>query len=195
MTTPDWNELERLWQSSGATAAPALDVIAKQRRRAWYARLLAIFETVLVVLGVALGAWTMTLGTAQRLIAGGGVILLTLFAGGFSLWARWLPPISAEDSVADALDAAITRAQVSVRWWLAAFWVIAASLFFSALMAFVWASLTDYPPGSVKVVLITFGIAMTWAAIWQVLSIVYYQRRVRELGDLEEVKRALAAGE
>ena len=53
MSTNDWTELTRLWQSDVPAAAPALEVIAKQQRRAWVWRPFAIFEVVVTIVGVA----------------------------------------------------------------------------------------------------------------------------------------------
>ena len=82
MSTNDWTELKRLWQSDVPAAAPALEVIAKQQRRAWVWRPFAIFEVVVTIVGVAASVWIMTSDKPNGLILGVGTLALTLVAGG-----------------------------------------------------------------------------------------------------------------
>jgi hypothetical protein len=93
-------------------------------------------------------------------------------------------------SVRASLEDALHRARVSVRWGLSSFWVMAAYLLFIAMMAFVLAS-GDQPPGVLPPMLIVLGGSAIWGAIFQAIAVVYYQRRVRELARLEDLKRAL----
>src|SRR5262245_44342107 len=118
MSTNDWTELARLWQSDVPAAAPALEVVAKQQRRAWAWRPIALFEVVIVVLSVAASVWIMMSDKPNALILGVGTLALVLVAGGGSLWARSLRRAPAADvSVLASLDAALHRARVSVRYW------------------------------------------------------------------------------
>jgi len=192
MTAPDWKDLERLWQSHAA-AAPALRVIRKQRRRKWLSTLVLGSEVVITIAGIAFGAWFIALGTTFGLVAGGGLVVFTLFAAAASLWARRLPSVAMEESVTAALAAALRRARVSVRWGFATFWIVAASLVFYAVISFLWAAGSDYPPALVRRMLVVLGVWMLWSALAQGVAIYYYLSRARELARLEEMARALAA--
>jgi ferric-dicitrate binding protein FerR (iron transport regulator) len=192
MNTPDWKELERLWQSSEA-AAPARDIIAKQNRRRWLSRLVLVSEIVIAIAGIGISAWVMTLDRPYALVMGGGTLLFTLFAGAASLWARLPRRAAPDDSVAAAIETAIQRARASVRWGLASFWVVVAALAYFAVMAFIWATAPEYPPGVAQRMLIVLGAWSAWTGAGQAFAIVYYVRRARELARLEEIKRSLAA--
>ena len=195
MNTNDWTELERLWQSDVPAAAPALEVIERQRRRAWAWRLTWISEVVITILGVAASIWAMMSSKPYGPILGVGTLALTVFAAGASLWARSLRrPPAAEVSVRASLDAALHRARVSVRWGLASFWIMVPYMLFVAMVAFVLASGDPPPPGAAPRMLIVLGVCSIWGALAQAIAIVYYQWRVRELAQLEELKRALDDG-
>ena len=194
MSTNDWTELTRLWQSDVPAAAPALEVIERQKRRAWAWRLTWISEVVCTIVGVAVSLWVMTTEGPHGLIVGAGTLALTLFAAGGSLWARSLRRSPAADlSVLASLEAALHRARVSVRWGLASFWILVAYFLFIAMLAFVMAG-GEHPPGALPRVLIVIGASAIWGALFQAIAVVYYQARVRELGRLEDLKRALDEG-
>lgn len=195
MSTNDWAELTRLWQSDVPAAAPALEVIARQQKRAWAWRLTWISEVVCTIFGVAAAIWIMTVSPPFGVATGVGALALTLFAAGGSLWARSLPRPPAEESVLASLDAALHRARVSVRWGLASFWIMVAFLLYVAMMSFIWASGGGaYPPGAERRLLIVVGVWAVWGALCQAFVVVYYQRRIHELARLEDLKRALDDG-
>ena len=194
MSTTDWTELTRLWQSDVPAAAPALEVIDKQKRRAWAWRLTWISEVLITILGVAASIWAMMSSKPYGPILGVGTLAFTLFAAGASLWARSLRRPPADASVVASLDAAVHRARVSVRWGLASFWIMVPYMLLVAMMAFVLASGDAPPAGAMSGILITLGICSVWGALGQAIAIVYYQRRVHELNRLEELKRALDDG-
>ena len=190
MSTNDWAELTRLWQSDVPAAAPALEVIARQQKQAWAWRLTAIVDVVVTIFGVAASLWIMMSGKPNGLILGVGTLALTLVAGGGSLWARSLRRAPAADvSVLASLDAALHRARVSVRYWFATFPVNVGYFLFLAMLAFVTAF--GDPPASLPKMLVALGGAAIWGALIQGIAVVYYQARLRELGRLEELKRAL----
>lgn len=191
MSTNDWTELARLWQSDVPAAAPALAVIARQQKRAWAWRLTWISEVAITILGVAASLWVLTSSPPFGVVAGAGALVFTLFAAGGSLWARSLPRAPADASVLAALEAALHRARVSVRWGLASFWVMVAFLLYVAMMAFVWAGSGAHPPGAERRMLLVVGVWAVWGALCQAFAVVYYQRRIHELARLEDLKRAL----
>jgi hypothetical protein len=194
MSTNDWTELTRLWQSDVPAAPPALEVIARQKRRAWAWRLTWISEVVITILGAAVSVWAMTTDKPHGLIIGSGSLALTVFAAGASLWARSLRrPPAAEDSVLASLDAALHRARVSVRWGFASFWIMVPYLLLIATLAFVMA-FGEQRPDDLPHMLVVLGVGAIWGAVCQVVAIVYYQGRVPELARLEELKRAIADG-
>jgi hypothetical protein len=190
MSTNEWTELTRLWQSDVPAAAPALEVIARQQKRAWAWRLTWIAEVVVTILGVAISLLTLASGNPYGLIIGAGTLALTLFAAGASLWARSLRRAAAADvSVLASLDTALHRARVSVRWGLASFWIMVPYLLFMSMLAFVAAG-GERPQGVTRM-LIALGFCGIWGALCQLIAILYYQRRLPELARLEELKRAL----
>jgi hypothetical protein len=191
VNSPDWKDLERLWQSSAA-AAPALEIIAKQHRRRWLTRFVLYFEIVMVIAGVGVSVWMMTRGQPFGPIAGGGVLIVTILAGVLSFGARLPRRAAPDDSVGSALDAAIHRSRVDVRWGFASFWIIVACLAFFAVMAFVWATAPELSVDAARRMLVVFGVWMVWTAACQLFAIVYYLKRARELARLEEIKRSLA---
>jgi hypothetical protein len=77
-----------------------------------------------------------------------------------------------------------------VRYWFATFWVNVGYFLFMAMLAFVTA-FGEHPPDALPRMLVVLGVAAIWGAICQGLAVVYYQARLRELGRLEELKRAL----
>ena len=194
MSTNDWTELTRLWQSDVPAAAPAFEVISRQQRRAWAWRLTWISEVVITILGVTVSVWVMASSAPYGLVVGGGMLAITLFAAGVSLWARSLRrPPAAESSVLASLDTALHRARVSVRWGWSSFWILAAHQLFVATLAFLWAG-REFPPEALRRLFIVLAVMAVWGAICQVGAIVYYQWRIRELAQLEELKRALDDG-
>jgi hypothetical protein len=191
MSTNDWTELTRLWQSDVPAAGPALEVIGKQQRRAWIWRPTAILEIVITVLGAAASLWIMISGKPNGLILGAGTLALTLVAAGGSLWARSLRRSPAADaSVLASLDFALHRARVSVRYWFSTFWVNVGYFLFIAMLAFVTA-FGEHAPATLPKMLVVLGGAAIWGAFVQAIAVVYYQARLRELGRLEDLKRAL----
>lgn len=192
MSTPEWKDLERLWQSDLPAAAPALDVIARQQKRRWAWHLTAASEVLITIVGAAVSVWVMTLDVRHAPLFGGASLGLTAFAAGASLWARAVRrPGEPERSLLASLDDALHRARVSVRWGLASFWVMVAFMLFIATLGFAWAWEGDHPPDDEQGLFVVIAMCAVWGAFWQAFAIVYYERRTRELARLEELRRAL----
>ena len=191
MSSPDWKDLERLWQSSPAASVD--DIIARQARRRWLSRLNLFVEIAVVITAAGISVWAMTLERPLALPLGAGALVYTLFAALASLWARFPRRHAVDESVTAAIDAAIDRARASVRYGLASFWIVIAALVFLAAMALVWGAAPDHPPDAARHLLIALGVAIGWTAGWLAFSVVYFVRRAAELARLEEIKRSLAA--
>jgi hypothetical protein len=191
MSSPDWKDLERLWQSCEAGSAD--DIIARQRRRRWLSWLNMMGEFGVTIAGLGGSVWLMTLDRPYALFTGGVVLAFTLFALMAALWARLPRHAAREESVMAAIDAAIDRARASVRYGLACFWIVVAALGVLAVTAFVWAAAVDNPPGVPPRALFYLGVMIAWTATGQAFTLVYYFRRSAELARLEEIKRSIAA--
>jgi len=190
MTEPDWTQLEQLWRST-EKAAPAVDIIARQKRRHWAARSLLYTEIVIGIGGVGLSVWVMTLEQPFTLLIGGAALLFTLFTCAASVWARFPKRALPEESVLAELDAAIDRVRASVRWGLASFWVVVACLVYLAALVLLFTSIPGGTIEQARIVSYAVAFACVWAAAGQAFAIVYYLRRTRELARLEEIKRSL----
>jgi hypothetical protein len=191
MSSLDWKDLERLWQSSPAASVD--DIIARQYRRRWLSRLNMFVEIAIVIAGVGVSVWVMTLERPFALLLGAGALMFTLFATVASLWARFPRRPAADQSVTAAIDAAIDHARATVRYGLASFWIVAAALVFLAVMVLVWGFAAEHPPNVAPRLLIFIVVMTAWIAGCQAFSIVYYVRRAAELARLEEIRRSLAA--
>jgi Ca2+/Na+ antiporter len=190
MSSPDWQELERLWQSS-SEAAQAKDLIIRMHRRPWLRRLTIASEILLVLAGIAVAIFVMLRDRPNALLSGVALLVLSLCAGGITLWARLAPRASAEQSVTAAIDTAIHRVQVRARLALATLWMIGITMFFFALTAFLWAQADEYTTRKVHAQLHAFVIWCAWSGLWQVFTIPYYLRRVRELQRLQDIRQGL----
>jgi hypothetical protein len=186
MSSPEWQELERLWQGSPAVTA-AKGIVARQHRRRWLSRLAVAIEIVGGIAGSVLSLWIMTTDKPDAVPVGVGTLLLSLSSLAGTLWARW-PRQIGDASVSTALDAAVHRARVGVRIGLVSLWCVAALLFFTAFLTFLW---SRAPGPALAHRFMMLGIYMAATGICQVVTILYYLRRARELARLQEIQRAL----
>jgi hypothetical protein len=191
MSTPEWEDLQRLWQSGMPAAAPALEVIAKQQRRRWAWQLVLASEILITIAGTAMGFWALTWDVPMALFLGVGTLAFTWFAAGASWWARSPRRRAPEHSVLGALDDALHRARVSVRWGLASFWIMVAFLLLVAAWAFYIAVPEEIPPAAARKMLVVIGVWCVYGAVGQAVAVIYYLRRARELTRLEELERGL----
>ena len=187
MSTPDWKELERLWQDS-PVMAPVKDIIARQLRRRWISRVWIVLEALVTIAGLALAVMIMTSERPNAMFRGAIVLLMVLLGGGVTLWARW-PMRSIEHSVTSALDEAVHRTRVNVRLALASLWMVAAALVFTGMLTYLPASEAVTPARR----LAFLGSYCMFLGVLQAGVIVYYLRRSRELLRLREIQQSLLA--
>ncbi len=90
-----------------------------------------------------------------------------------------------------SLDTAIYRASLSVRWCLASFWVVVGCLIFMAAVALAVSTVPDFTIERTRHMLYALAFGMIWCAGGQVIAIIYYLKRSRELARLEEIKQSL----
>ena len=193
MSTPEWKDLERLWQSDLPAAGPVLDVIARQQKRRWAWHLTAASEVLITIVGAASFRLGDYLGCPAR------AALRRCFAGPHRFRCRCValgaglaaPGRARAKRARLGLDDALHRARVSVRWGLASFWVMVAFMLFIATLGFAWAWEGDHSPDDEQGLFVVIAMCAVWGAFWQAFAIVYYERRTRELARLEELRRAL----
>ena len=193
MSSPDWQELERLWQRS-ADAAETKELIKRVQRRPWLPRFIIGFDIVGCIAVIVYSIALMFRDRPYAVPTGAGLLVLSLLGGAITLWARRAPKVTAADSVSAALDATIHRVQVRVRLALGSLWVNTATLFFFGFMAFMWSQAGEYTTAEVHKRLMTFASWSLQAGVLQVLVIPYYLRRVRELARLQDIRRGLTNG-
>jgi hypothetical protein len=193
MSTPDWQELERLWQSS-AEAAEAKELMQRVQRRPWLPRFIIAFDIVGSIAVIVYSIALMFRDRPYAVATGAGLLVLTLIGGAITLWARRAPKVTAAESVTTVLDATIHRVQVRARLALGSLWVNTATLFFFGFMAFMWSQAGEYTTAEVHKRLTTVSLWCLQAGLLQVLLIPYYLRRVRELARLQEIRRGLMNG-
>lgn len=185
MTAGDWDDLERVWQSLPAQAAPAAEELRRQQRWRWLSTFILSTEIVTGVLGAAAGVWVLTRGDFVSVVMGVATLVFVAAVSASSWWARSLAPVRHDDPVMSAVEAALRRARLGVRLAFATLWSTAAALVFLAVIAFAL-SLGDRPGGYFMI-----GIALVWLAAWQLGTIVYLRKRSADLARLRAVKADL----
>ena len=86
MSSPDWQELERLWQSSSSSeVAQAKDLVARMHRRPWLRKLTIATEVLLLIAGIAAGGVVILRDRPNALLTGATFLVLTLCAGSMTL--------------------------------------------------------------------------------------------------------------
>jgi len=187
MTAGDWDDLERVWQSLPAQAAPAAEELRRQQRWRWLSTFILSTEIVTGVLGAAAGVWVLMRGDFASVVMGVATLVFVAAVSGSSWWARSLAPVRHDDPVMSAVEAAVRRARLGVRFAFATLWSTAAALVFLAVIGFAL-SFEDRPGGYFMI-----GIALVWLAVWQLGTIVYLRKRSADLARLEAVKADLGS--
>lgn len=183
----EWNDLERLWQSLPASAAPAVEELMHQSRWRWVSHLTVFVEVVIAVAAGAVGALMLARGDLVSVVIGVATLLFVTVAAGGSVWARALGPARADDPVARTVETAIRHARVGVRSAFAALWTVCAALVFLAVMSLAFDF--DSARGSSHVAI---AAAQMWLAVWLGGAVLYLRKRSADLARLEALKLSLS---
>lgn len=191
MSGPDWNELERVWQSLPEDAAPVAVELKRMKQTRWLSIALMAGDAIMTLVGVAIGVWFILQGSAYLVVMGFAAVALALVAGGLSFWARQVAQVRADDPVQTAVALAIRRAQVGVRLAVAVMWSVVAGMLFVALAALMRATGGDVSPTVARTMLITIGLTLLWLVIALGVAMIYRDRRQADLTRLLAVKAGL----
>jgi hypothetical protein len=185
----EWNDLERLWQSLPAHAAPAIEELKRQRRWRWFTSLTASTEIVTAAAAVAMAVFILVRGDPVSIVIGVATLIFVAVVSAVSIWARSLQPVHADDPVMRTVEKAVRHARVGVRFAFATLWSVCASLVFLAVMALAFDFEDNRGSGYVAI-----GIALVWVAVWLGGAILYLRKRTADLAQLEALKASLAQG-
>lgn len=190
MTTAEWNDLERLWQSLPAQAAPVVEELKRQQKWRWFSNVVVSSEIAIGVAGAAAGVWMLTRGDLPSVVIGVATLAFVAIVLAASIWARSIGRARAEDSVMLAVETAVRHARLGVRLAVATLWSVCASLVFLAVVAFVINVEAD--PGKQGSGYVAIGIALIWLAGWFGGTIFYLRKRTADLARLQALKASLA---
>lgn len=182
MTTAEWNDLERLWQSLPAQAAPVVEELKRQQKWRWFSNVVVSSEIAIGVAGAAAGVWMLTRGDLPSVVIGVATLVFVAIVSAASIWARSIGRARAEDSVMLAVETAVRHARLGVRLAVATLWSVCASLVFLAVVAFVINVEAD--PGKQGSGYVAIGIALIWLAVWFGGTIFYLRKRTADLARL-----------
>lgn len=191
MSGPEWNELERLWQSLPEEAAPAITELKRMKRTRWLSVALAAGDAIMTLIGVVVGVWFVVQGGVYFTVMGVAAVVLALFVGGLSFWARRVAQVRADDPVQTALALAIRRAQIGVRLAVAVLWSVGAGMLFVALAAIMRATNGDISPAGGRMMLLTIGFTLVWLVVALAGALIYRDRRQADLSRLLAIKDGL----
>lgn len=190
MSGPDWNELERLWQSLPEDAAPVAVELKRMKTWRWASITLAAGDAIMTLVGIAIGVWLIARG-GPLAVTGFGAVILSLVAGGLSFWARRVAPARTDDPVQTAVALAIRRAQVGVRLAVAVMWSVGAGMLFVAFIALLRATGDDVSPAMARTMLFVVGFTLLWLVIALGAALIYRERRQADLARLLAIKAGL----
>lgn len=193
MSGPEWNELERLWQSLPEEAAPAVTELKRMKQTRWLSTALAAGDAIMTLVGVVVGVWFVVQGGVYFTVMGLAAVVFALFAGGLSFWARRVAQVRADDPVQTALALAIRRAQVGVRLAVAVMWSVGAGMLFVALAAIMRATNGDISPAGARMMLLTIGFTLVWLVAALAGAMIYRDRRQADLSRLLAIKAGLGS--
>ncbi|MDZ4870517.1 MAG: hypothetical protein SGI91_24590 [Alphaproteobacteria bacterium] len=180
----DWDDLERVWRSLPAKAAPAADELRRLARWRWLSTLVVWSEVATAIAGAAVGVWLLV---QDDFVLGVATLAFVAAVSWSSWWARSLAPAKADDPVMLAVELAVRRARIGTRLAFAILWSVAASLVFVA----VFVLLMDHAVPLGRSSLAILGVVLIWLAVWTGGTLFYLLRRIRDLARLEALKASL----
>lgn len=198
-TDPEWNDLMEAWQSAspGEAVSPQLseDIRRRIRRKVKLYSIGLILVTISeVVVNLALLAWMLPKILEQQrpvdFVGFAGVFLLFAVAFGFAFWNRrgtWWP---AAESTRTFLDLSIKRCRRKLLTLRYCPGFLAVEIVFVATWG-TWALLDRPVPPPVTRWMTFFGALALFAAAVFGWVIWYRKRTLRELAELEELRRSL----
>ncbi len=188
MNDREWNELQQLWKSGPAQAAPvATELERLGRGRRWAAVGIAV-EALMAVAGFALSVWMVTRGGAFLVVAGVTAGLFTAATCALSVWARTVPRPNLDDPIGRAVAVARRSVFVSVRVAAATIWALVVGQVFAAVMAFARALLTTEANLAGYVAI---GGVQLMLATWLAFAFRHYQKRSADLAKLDAIAAQL----
>lgn len=187
----NWNDLESLWQSLPAKAAPAVEELRSYHRWRWASYALIAGDVVMTIIGVAAGIWLMMRPGALAVLIGAATIIFAALAAALSWWARAVVHIPLEDTVANTVALAVRRARIGVRLAVAVQWAVVMGALFTALVVFARIYSQDFDAESARIGYIAIAIIQVWLAVCLAGSIVYHRKRAADLARLEAIAASL----
>lgn len=180
----EWNDLEQVWRSLPAEAAPAVQELQRQVRWRWLSELYVWTEIAMALAGTAVGVWLLVEGDV---VLGIATMVFVAAVSWSSWWARSLAPAKADDPVMLALELAVRRARIGIRLAFAILWSVAGSLIFVGVVGLVMEH--GGPPNRLTFVIL--GVTFIWLAIWTGGTLFYLWRRMGDLARLQALKASL----
>jgi hypothetical protein len=180
----DWDDLERVWRSLPANAAPAADELRWLARWRWLSTLTVWTEIATGIAGAAAGLWLLV---QDDVLLGVATLIFVAVVSWSSWWARSLAPAKADDPVVLALEVAVRRARIGVRLAFAILWSVAACLVFVGVFVF----LMDHEAPLGRSSLLIIGVVFIWLAVWTGGTLFYLWRRLSDLARLQALKASL----
>lgn len=198
-TDTEWNDLMETWRSENAEEAsppPLSEEVRRRIRRKVKLHgigliLIAVSE---VIMCVGLLAWLLRDVLEHRrpvdFVGFAGVFLLCVVALGFSFWNRrgtWRP---VAESTLTFIDLSIERSRRKLLTLRYCPWFLAVEVAFLALWG-AWVLLEKpTPPSPARCIVFFGGLALFAVAVFG--WVIWYRRRtLRELAELEELRRSL----
>lgn len=183
----EWDDLQQMWQSLPAKAAPAALELERMARWRWLSLVFIAGDVVLTLVGIGAGVWLLSRGGYDDAIIGLAAISLSLGAGGLSFWARQVSVVHNSDSIRHAVGLAVRRARIGVRLSLAVMWAVCLGLFFTAVVLFA----DSYGPESRPVHWAPIAVIQLWLGLSLAGSLIYHRRRQADLSRLEAIAAEL----
>jgi hypothetical protein len=191
MSNNDWNDLERLWQSLPAKAAPAVEELRRYHRWRWASYALIAGDVVMTIVGFGAGVWLLTRPNTFALLMGIATLVFVTLAAALAWWARAVVHVPLGDSVANTVALAIWRARIGVRLALAVQWAVVMGAMFTALLAFGRTYGQSFDIGTGHTAFMAIAIAQLWLAVCLAGAIIYHRKRAADLARLEALRASL----